>query len=151
MITQLLSIPPGAWVLDRILCDDWYDGPLSGFCSLIFPPIEFYFERIGERHNPDGLDDRLFQIRQIRNGAVSELLNAMKDLGEPQGKIWSPIWTHPNAEYLRSLSERIENAIEAAGEPQAIIYTRDWSSFLGCWQLTAPIASIDDWFSFLGI
>ena len=144
MISKLLSCPPGSWELNQVVCTDWYDGPRNGFCALRIPPAEFYFDLIAERRDPDGLDDRLFQASEINPGTVRDLCAAMRGLGEPQGRVWSPVWTHPDASHLESLRKRIDEVIERIAAPQAVVFTRDWRTFLGYWKMPRSPEQIGD-------
>jgi hypothetical protein len=39
------------WLVEQSVFMEWHDGPLSGFCSLKNPGMEFYFDVIAVREN----------------------------------------------------------------------------------------------------
>ena len=88
----LTAIPVDAWTTRQAIVLDWHDGPRQGVCSLSHPAAEFVFEQIDERHNPEGMDDRLFRLRHVPEGTVARALEVLGDLGGPDHCVWVPVW-----------------------------------------------------------
>src|SRR5438876_4645618 len=94
--TLLGSLPVDQWVTKQAVVFDWFDGPREGVCSLARPGGEFYFELLDERPNAEDLDDRLFRLSELAPGSVTEVLTATRELGQPTGPVWVPMWRFPN-------------------------------------------------------
>src|SRR5205085_2859450 len=95
---QLRSVPPAEWVARRAIILDWYDGPRHGVCSLAHPVLEFAFELLDERPNPDDLDDRFFRLKEMKEGSVDAITTLLAELGAPETAIWVPVWRFPSAD-----------------------------------------------------
>lgn len=92
--TILESIPPVHWETDQVIALDWYDGPRAGLCALAQPCAEFFFEMEDEKHNPDGLDDRLFRLRELPIGTLQKATEVLKPLGASSKPVWAPGQCH---------------------------------------------------------
>src|SRR5437763_152297 len=102
---RLLAVPVDQWSVSQVVAFDWYDGPRSGICAFAHPAVEFYFDVVDERYNPDGLDDRLFRLSELPPGSLNRAQAAMRELGKPATPIWSPTWKFPS-EPIRANAER---------------------------------------------
>jgi len=147
---SLLLTPVGEWITKQAIVFDWFDGPREGICSLTKPEISFYFELIDERPLPDGLDDRLFSLKQIQVSSIDEISTAISELGTPSGKVWVPVWKFQSS-LNRDQAEKIINQIVSnSNKTDLVVFTRDMVEFLGCWRVK-PNAEVKDWFTYLGI
>lgn len=133
----LLASPPAKWEVAQLHATGWYDGPEEGVCALAVPGGEFYFEKVGERYNPEGLDDRLFRLSELPAGSVAEVLAVVPRLANQD-------------ETIRKRAEEQLAAICARRRPTAIVIrTPDWEHFLGCWRVDRT--NVSDWFADLNI
>ena len=149
--TLLRNTPVGQWATRLAIIFDWYDGPREGICSLSRPGVEFYFELLDERFNPDGLDDRLLRLSELPSGSVAETQSVLSVLGSPTHCYWVPIWRFPD-EAARERGERQVQAVRAARRPtDLVICTQDMEHFLGLWTVPRTEPDRKDWFAFLGI
>jgi hypothetical protein len=140
-LEQLLaSAPPEEWRVGQLHALGWYDGPEEGVCALAVPGGEFYFEKLDERYNPDGLDERLFRLSELPAGSVAEVVALVPDLASGD-------------EAIRQQANLLLEAIRAKKRrTPLVVLTPDWEHFLGFWSV--PPAAEDgksDWFSLLGI
>lgn len=148
---KLLAVPIEQWSVRQVIAFGWYDGPLSGICALAHPAVEFFFDLVDERHNPDGLDYRLFRLSDLPPGSATRAQAAMRELGKPATPVWAPTWKFPN-EAVQSKAQQEIAQIEASKKMTSlIIHTQDWEHFLGCWTVDANLTNIRDWFAFLNI
>jgi hypothetical protein len=105
-------------------------------CSLCNPPVEFYFELLAERFNPDDLDDRLFRLSEIPTGSAETLHT-----------LWGAA-----KEADRRRAEQFAEGLKMAKRPTGlVILSRDMESIGGCWVVDPDHQAVADWFSFLGI
>jgi len=133
----LLATPPTNWRTARAIVFDWHDGPRQGLCRLESPPVEFAFRLLAERPSADDLDDRLFRIEELPVGSVERAESALKQLSQPTGPVWVPVWRF-DSEQAGKEAEAALQAIERQGRPtDIIIQTRDLATFLGPWRAKA--------------
>jgi hypothetical protein len=136
--TILLTTPVSRWRTDRIVVSHWVDGPMSGYCFLMQPHCAFFFDLAAERHNPAGLDDRLFSLSMI-DPATFELAWSSPVAGAP-GPVEQSIRT-PDLSAL---------VPPTPGTSDLLIRTPDMRTFLGCW-LVPDWRQVHDLFARLGI
>jgi len=147
----LTSLPPKHWVVDQVVVFDWFDGPRQGVGRLAKPACEFAFELLAERHNPDGLDDRLFRISELPQGSVTQILDAIHSLGSPANVVWVPVWHFASEEEKRRANRETELILSRRKDTGLVIYSRDMATILGCWQGDRVNGQTQDWFSILSI
>src|SRR5690348_12671619 len=94
--STLTSVPVEAWQTKQAVVFDWYDGPRAGICRLERPAVEFAFDLLDERFNEESLDDRLFRLSELPTGSVDTALTILRQLGQPTGPVWTPIWRFPD-------------------------------------------------------
>jgi len=123
----LSSVSVDQWQVQSTIIIAWYDGPREGLCVLAHPACAFYFRIIGEWYNPEGLDDRLFQVSDFPEitATQSEELNACGSQALGQ---YSDDFT-PERE------QTINTIIERRGPPILIVRTADWMSFEAIWSV----------------
>lgn len=147
----LTSMPVEEWKVRQVVALDWYDAPRGGLCALSRPEVEFCFELLDERYDPDSLDDRLFRLSELPVGSVDGVLDAVKDVGRPVNSVWVPLWRFPTeAKQLRA-EQRIRD-IQAAKRPTClVIFSKDMEEFLGCWRIDPTVKDVQDWFELLAL
>jgi hypothetical protein len=147
----LLSSPAELWKTAQAVVFDWYDGPREGVAALAFPECEFAFELVEERHNPDGLDDRLFRLRELPVGSVQTVLRALSRLGEPSKPAWAPVWSFATETERREADRTIDMILAGARETGLAVLSRDMERFEGVWVIGEGQPSQIDWFDALKI
>ncbi len=148
---DLLATPVATWKLAQAVVFDWYDGPREGVCRLAVPAVEFCFRLLDERPVVDDLDDRLFRLDDLPAGSVERILSALEDLGKPQVPVWAPVWKF-SSEQAQTRAEIVFAQVERQARPTSVvIYTRDLSEFLGCWNIAGMAVSGGNWFSTLKV
>ena len=129
----LLGVPAREWETEQAIVFDWHDGPVEGICALAKPGGEFLFKLVDERHNPDGLDSRLFAVRQVPLDSVNRILNLLTELGEPENALWVPVWQFEKAESQQA-AERFLQELDARAQPVPVVFSSpDLKCFQGCW------------------
>jgi len=121
----LLTTPVAQWVTDRIVVAHWMDGPVSGYCLLAQPRSAFFFDLAAERHDPEGLDDRLFSLSMVDQTTFELAWSSPTSSGSHAagGSIRTPD--------LASLS------LPEAGASNVVVRTADMRTFLGCWSVSS--------------
>lgn len=135
---RLLAVPLERWSTRQAIVLDWYDGPREGLCALASPGGEFLFELLGERPNPDDLDDRLFLIREIPDGTVDALVADIQELGSPGGPVWVPVWRFRTESARERVEQRLRQIQTDARPISLVVSTRDLKRFLECWRAAPP-------------
>ncbi len=126
----LSSIPVDQWQTESLILLDWHDGPIEGVCLLERPTCAFYFQCIGEWHNPEGLDDRIFQVSDfpgITAAQVTELC--------VYGTQASPSKTLRVDPAFR----RIEAILAMRGKPTLVVRTSDMKRFTAVWAVASSV------------
>jgi hypothetical protein len=130
---MLLAAPTDQWVVEQIIAFDWYDGPLQGWCSLAQPPAEFVFECVDHQHNPNGLDARTFQIRELPTGSVANALAMLEPfLGSPRKPSWCPIWNFPSQVTQAEMEQYLHTVENNARKTNLLVTTVDMIRFTNC-------------------
>ena len=136
--TPLLTTPVSQWETDRIVVSHWVDGPMSGYCRLANPECAFFFHLAAERHNPDGLDDRIFSLSMVES-ATFELA-----------------WSSPITGASSSAGDAMRTPDLSGlvspphGTSNLLIRTPDMRTFLGCW-VVPDWQQVADLFARVGI
>ncbi len=133
-LQALREIGPECWEVEQLIVLDWYDGPRSGVCRMRSPRVDLLFEVADERATPDDLDDRLFRLALLPRTAFDNLRDATATAAvdrEPEQAV-------------------IERAKQEAVPTTLIVYTRDFKTLLGCWDV-GSVRDVANWFDFLGI
>ncbi len=131
---------------------DWHDGPRQGVCELEFPKCEFVFDLLAERFNPEGLDDRLFSLRELPCGSVRDIQSLLSMLGSPSSRIWIPIWRFATDADRIAADAAIDKVLDASRKTEFVLWTRDIQEFLGLWSMDGTESSgVDDLFKLFGI
>jgi len=148
--TAVFTRPTNEWVTRQVVVFDWHDGPREGIVWLDSPDCEFYFQLLAEKPTQDDLDDRLFRISEIPHGTVSNVLHAIRVLGEPSNNVWIPVWRFAS-DHDRHVAEAvIHENVNKKRETDLVIWTRDMKEFLGCWH-SERNGTPESWFTKLGI
>ncbi len=148
---KLQSVPPAEWVTRKAIFLGWHDGPCEGVCALVRPAVEFYFELQDERYNPDGLDDRLFRLKELPAGSVDSILASMTVLSPPDQPLWIPNWTFPDKIKQQEVENRLKEILSQGEATWIFIATRDMEHFDGCWSIDSNGNGALDSFVTLGI
>lgn len=148
--TLLLSAAVQKWSIQQVVVFDWHDGPRQGVCALATPECEFVFDLVAERFNPDGLDDRLFRLREIPKGTIARILSLVSPLGPPAIPVWAPVWSFPNASEKDSADKAIDEILNSSRHTNILVRTHDMKAFLGCWEIDEISPEGTDWFANLG-
>jgi hypothetical protein len=147
----LMSLPAKDWIVAQAIVFDWFDGPRQGVARLSKPECEFEFQLLAERHNPDGLDDRLFRVNELPVGSVNLVLEAIHSLGSPASVVWLPVWKFGSQEERLRADKEIDRILNQQKGTGLVISSRDMTTFLGCWQDDRHTGLVKDWFSRLGL
>ncbi|MES2790317.1 MAG: hypothetical protein V4719_11970 [Planctomycetota bacterium] len=147
----LLACPVEHWQTRQTVVFDWHDGPRHGICELATPQCEFLFDLVAERFNPNGLDDRLFRLREIPKGTIASILSLISTLGTPAFPVWVPVWSFANVSERAAADAAIDELLNSSRHADIVIRTHDMIAFLGCWQVIAVPPEGTDWFAQLGI
>lgn len=148
---SLAAVPVNQWRAQQVIVFDWHDGPREGLCSLANPQAEFFFDLLDERHNPDGLDDRLFRIREVPAGTVARAIEQLGDLGAPNSPVWIPVWSFPNEASRQHAEQFLGELLTTATPLSVVVASRDFERFQGCWDTATINQPAADWFSSLSI
>jgi hypothetical protein len=149
--TLLLSVAVKNWRTQHAVVFDWHDGPKQGVCSLATPECEFVFDLVAERFNPDGLDDKLFRLREVPKGTIAKILSLVSSLGPQAIPVWAPVWSFANASERTSADNAIDEILNSSRHTSILIRTQDMVTFLGCWKVDAIPPAGKDWFDNLGL
>src|SRR4051812_42058969 len=80
----------------RVLILGYYDGATDGVLQLGDGGPEYRFEMTRERHDPDGCDERTFDLRPLPAGALDRLADALAPYHAARWPVWAPLWTFPS-------------------------------------------------------
>lgn len=147
----LLSCPPGHWKTEQAVVFDWNDGPRQGIAALAFPECEFVFELVEERINPNGLDDRLFRLRELPVGSVRSVLGLIPQLGELSKPVWIPVWRFASEPEKQATDRAVDSVLAEARGTGLVVLSQDLERFGGAWAVGEGQWKQTDWFGFLGI
>lgn len=148
---RLASLHPSSWAAGQVVVFDWFDGPRQGVARMANPECEFAFELLAERHNPSGLDDRLFRVCELPPGSITKIMDAIRSLGSPANAVWVPVWKFNSEEKRLQADQEINRILSQQKDTGLVIYSRDMITFLGCWHVDRARGEIQDWFVTLGI
>jgi hypothetical protein len=113
----------------RVLILGYQDGATDGVLQLGDGGPVYRFEMTGERHNPDGCDERTFDLRPLPTGALDRLAGVLAPYHAPRWPVWAPIWTFPSDD-ARSAAEAAVDAILAEAGPAVwAVTTADTTRF----------------------
>jgi hypothetical protein len=132
MQQALTTLPPKDWITKQVVVFDWYDGPRQGVAWMTKPECEFVFELLTERHNPDGLDDRLFRVSELPPGSVTQILEAIRLLGNPANEVWVPLWKFDSEQERQRSDQEIDRILSQQKRTPLVISSRDMITFQGC-------------------
>lgn len=147
----LLTLGPQRWKTERAIVFDWNDGPRHGIASLAFPTCGFVFDLLEERYNPDGLNDRLFRLRELPVGSVESVVKVLAELGEPANPVWLPVWKFASEAGQQKAERSIDAILAASRQTDLVILSRDLEHFEGIWVIGTIERSQADWFRRLRI
>lgn len=148
---HLTAVPVDQWETQQAIVFDWHDGPREAILSLANPRGEFFFELLDERYNPEGLDERLFRVREIPAGTVAKTLSLLDELGQPEHAVWIPVWKFANAMSKEKAEQFLEEVQAKARQLPVVVASRDLEHFDGCWNTDKTNGQVVDWFSTLGV
>lgn len=151
MEERLLTTTVDSWKTQQAIVFDWHDGPIQGVCALAMPDCEFAFDLIEERFNPDGLDDRLFRLREIPKGTIARILSLISTLGKPAHSVWIPVWSFADMRERASADAAIDELLNSSRHTNIVIRSDDMVTVRGCWEVISMPLEGKDWFSHLGI
>ena len=138
------------WETRVAVVTDWCDGPREGACALSSPLREFWFQVLDERRTIDGLDERVYSISDLAIGSVDRLSKLLRVLGEPEGKIWCPLWRHDDPKVLDDLREKLDSVRLGSRALDSVVLTKGLLQFRACWDIPKR-ETVSDWFGFLGV
>lgn len=150
-LNELTTIPVNEWRVDQVIVFDWFDGPRKGIARMASPSCEFAFTVVAERHCPDNLDDRLYQLSELPSGSVERTLNLIRCLGSPKNSVWVPVWRFSKEEDRLRTDYEIDRLLNEQKCADILIHSRDMGTFLGCWKVHLDGVLEQDWFVALGI
>jgi hypothetical protein len=131
----LTSTPLSSWKVKQVLILDWYDGPREGFCEMASPPCCFHFKEFAENYVPEGLDERLFYLREIPiEGFRDVMLLLANELGEPKKPSWVPIWKFEHETTRVHIESVINTLIENSISSNIILQSSDLETISEVWR-----------------
>jgi hypothetical protein len=135
---KLLAVPPDEWKVEQVIALDWHDGPRSGLCALSNPVAEFVFELVDEERDPDGLDLRVVQLRELPAGTVASFSAELQQLGPgPATKpVWAPIWRFPSRQARCQADSLVQSLQVRSRLTDLMIATTDMVTIQKCWHAT---------------
>ena len=139
------------WIVRQSIVFDWFNGPKQGICALTTPLSEFEFKCIAEKHNPDGIDHRLYAVNELPIGSVDWVLGVIKQLGSPENKVWLPVWSFGSKDDNQRANSQIDQLLMKAEPSKLVVYSQDMVSILGCWAVEALPENPEDLFDLFGI
>ncbi len=149
--SELGRVNPTKWIVRQSIVFDWFDGPKQGICALDFPLAEFEFRCIAKKHNPNGVDHRLYTLHELPIGSVDLVLDLIGQLGTPESKVWIPVWNFGTEEEKQHVDARIDQLLDKSESSNLVIYSYDTVSILGCWFLDSLPTHPEELFDLLGI
>lgn len=112
----------GASPFGRVVCLDWYDGPVSGILECRSSGRACHFFMLAW---DDTQDRRIFCLSPLPAGAMSRLLNVLAPEGPPQWPVWAPQF-NSGSEAARAAERReIDALLSEAQVPAYVIAAAD--------------------------
>lgn len=151
MTSDLLRTPCSDWITAQAVIIDWHDGPLSGFCCLNQPKVEFYFTAIAEIPCQNDVDIRLHEVASIDVGSVETIVNKLSFLGKPKDAVWAPVWnrdTNKN-KCQNEIDSFFEQIIAKALPGGIVLASRDLKNFSAVWNVKNSMATVTDWIAYI--
>lgn len=148
---SLCSTKVQDWCTHLAIVFDWQNGPKHGICQLAHPKCEFVFEMLAARSNPNGLDDRLFLLREMQIGTIDKVVSLLRVLGTPSNPVWIPVWRFPSNDYKQGVDSEIDFLLSKSTETGVVIWTQNMRTFLGCWCENKEFPVDLNWFEHFNI
>lgn len=113
--------------VERVIAFGYYDGATDGVMDL--GGTEYRFDLSDETHNPDGCDERRYDLRPLPPGSFQQVVAIVGEHLEPRWPAWVPIWKFPSAEVRAEVERQVEAVLGQAGEPRWRLTTSDTTDF----------------------
>src|SRR5262249_36467974 len=107
-------------------------------CALAEPQCELFFHLFGEAPPSDALDIHLFAAAELAPGSVSTIESLLKELGQPCGPVWVPVWKFRDDATRQEVEGRLNALLVRARPTPLLVATADWLHFEGCWDADVP-------------
>jgi len=95
----------------RVVALGYYDGPSEGVLQTV-DRTAYGVDRIGEEHNPDGLDDRTYALRSLPVGAFEEVVELV---GGSAAAVVVPRWPVAGPDRQAEIDRRLDALLASAG------------------------------------
>ena len=138
-------------MVHQVVVFDWRDGPRQGIAALWFPNCEVAFDLLAKHVNPDGLDDRLFGLRELATGSCQSILGIISKLGSRDSPVWVPCWEFADRVERQRTDPAINAGFAGARKTPIVVLTPGMIHFAGCWSVHGEAGDGMDWFTVLGI
>ncbi len=113
----------------RVLILGYSNGATNGVVQLGDGGLVYRFDLLDEAYNPDGLDERLFELRPLPSDALGLLEQAIGYYITPNWPTWLPIWRFPTLEIERLVGQQVDGILDSAGPATWRIVTTDTVQF----------------------
>lgn len=95
---------------------DWHDKAKEGVFIVIESELVFWFEEIYSSEL-----NGLYYLHHLSAGSYQYILNILKPLGNPNGRVWIPIWSHENQEALEFMDSELDKVKQASKDKCFVI------------------------------
>ncbi len=85
----------------------------------------YRFHLVDEDHNPDGLDRRTFRLARLPATAFTDIVALLSPFVDARWPCWVPLWEFPSDDVRRSVDEKIEGWLDAAGPDAWLVKAQD--------------------------
>lgn len=114
--------------VSRVIVFGYYDGATDGVMELA-DGLVYRFDLADETHNPEGCDERQFDLRPLPPGSLDRLAAIIGEHITPAWPVWAPIWNFSTDVLKVEVERRVDAILDLASEPQWRITTSDTTSF----------------------
>jgi hypothetical protein len=113
----------------RVLILDYYDGAFGGVLQLGEGGPVFKFDCSKEVPNPDGVDERHYDLQPLSSDALDRLERVIGEYIPSTWPTWLPVWTFPTAEIKESVNRKVDDILGCGGPAEWQIATSDTVNF----------------------
>jgi hypothetical protein len=131
------TVPP----VTRVLILGYHDGATDGVLQCGDGGPVYRFEMTAEARNPDGCDERTFDLRPLPPDALDRLAAALTPYHPARWPVWAPIWTFPTDDARRAVEAAVDGVLTEAGPPAWVVTTADPVRFERLTAASAGVAS----------
>ena len=132
-IKRLLDVPAIDWVVERVLADDWYDGPISGVCQLSYPVCQFAFKEVDFDRDEDDDLIHTYRVFEVPNDTLERMWKVCLAIDKPRLPVWIPSYAPEQPGY--ALVAKEFERLDQIKRPTRIHFrSRNMYSFKTAWE-----------------